>query len=41
MELLFSLLLSLLSCADLPDTEIDMCVSNTLIQIEYVLDTLD
>lgn len=41
MELLFSLILQLLSCADLPQSDMEQCVTDTVIQIDFVLDTLD
>jgi hypothetical protein len=38
MELLFSLILQLLSCADMPQQDMEQCVQETVMQIDLVLD---
>lgn len=41
MELLFGLIIQLLSCADLPQMEMEQCVIDTVEQIDITLDTLN
>lgn len=41
MELLFGLIIQLLSCADLPQMDMEQCVIDTVEQIDIALDSID